>query len=92
MTTFDKNQLGFTYANALQDYADAKVKEEQEFYPFELTVERVEAGGFVDGYQTGAIAGFRHAIALLQAEQFTEHAQILADQLKNLDAIFEVGE
>lgn len=92
MTTFDKNQLGFVYANAKQDLQDAKVKEEQEFYPFELTMERVEANGFIDGYELGAIAGYRHAIALLQVEQFTEHAQILADQLKNLDAIFEAGE
>lgn len=92
MTTHDKNQLEATYRNALQDFQDAKVKEEREFYPFELTCERVEADGFIQGYELGAVKGYRHAIALLQAEQFTEHAQILESQLTEITKIFEAGE
>lgn len=92
MTTFDINKLAFVYANSLQDYKDAKLKEENENFDYELTMERCKADGFLEGLELGALAGFRHAIALLQAEQFTEHARILADQLKNLDAIFELGE
>jgi hypothetical protein len=92
MATFDKNKLAFIYANALQDFKDAKVKEKLEGYDIELTLERVEYAGWLDGFELGALAGFRHAIALLQSEQFTEHARILEDQLKNLDAIFELGE
>lgn len=90
MTTHDKNQLGFVYANAVQDLTDAKVKEESEFYPFELTLERVEAEGFIQGFQLGAVKGYRHAIALLQGEQFTEHAQILEAQLSDLLQILEM--
>ena len=89
MTTHDKNKLAFHYMNAVQDYKDAQVKEEADFYPVELTLERVEAEGFLQGLEFGAIAGYRHAIALLQSEEFTEHAQILEMQLKQIEAIFE---
>jgi hypothetical protein len=89
MTTQDKNKLAFHYANAMQDYKDAQEKEELEFYPVELTLERVESAGYLQGLEFGAIAGYRHAIALLQAEQFTEHAHVLESQLKTITAIFE---
>lgn len=92
MTTTNKNQLAFYYANALQDFTDAKVKEQQEGFEIEDTLSRVEADGFLQGLEFGALAGFRHAIALLQAEQFTEHAQILLDQVETVQAIFEAGE
>jgi hypothetical protein len=92
MSTFDINKLAFHYATALQNNQEAKVKEEADFYPIELTLERVEGEGFLQGLEFGALAGFRHAIALLQSEQFTEHAHILSDQLKNVEAIFETGE
>jgi hypothetical protein len=89
MTTFDKNALQFHYQNAVQDFQDAKEKEELDFYPVELTMERIEADGFIQGYENGALAGYRHAIALLQAEGFTKHALILVDKLKTITAIFE---
>lgn len=92
MTTFDQNKLAFHYATALQNNIEAKQKEEAEFYPVELTLERVEGEGFLQGFEFGALAGFRHAIALLQSEQFTEHAQILESQLIEITKIFEVNE
>jgi hypothetical protein len=92
MTTYDKNKLSFIYQTAIQNNTEAKQKEEEEFYPIELTLERVEGEGFLEGFENGALAGYRHAIALLQSEGFTEHALILIDQLRNLDAIFETGE
>lgn len=93
MTTNDINALAFHYKNAVQDYKDAKAKEEGEkFDDYELTISRIEAGGFIDGYQFGALAGFRHAIALLNAEQFTEHAVILEQQLTEVKGSLEVAE
>jgi hypothetical protein len=92
MTTYDKNKLAFHYKTALENYTDAKVKEENENFDYELTMSRCEASGFIDGFEFGAIAGFRHAIALLQAEEFTEHAQILESQLIEILEIFEAGE
>lgn len=92
MTTNDINKLAFDYANALRDLKDAQVKEAQEVYPFELTLERVEADGFLQGLEFGALAGFRHAIALLNAEQFTEHAGVLESQLIEITKIFGAGE
>lgn len=92
MTTFDKNKLAFHYATALQNNTEAKLKEESEFYPIELTLERVEGEGWIQGFEFGALAGYRHAIALLQSEQFTEHAQILESQLIEITKIFEAGE
>lgn len=90
MTTFDSNKLAFHYATALQDYKDAKAKEKSENYDFELTMARCDASGFLDGLEFGALAGYRHAIALLNAEQFTEHAQILESQLTEITKIFGV--
>lgn len=92
MTTHDKNKLAFIYANALNDYTEAKEKEELEGYDYELTQARFEASGFLDGFEAGALAGYRHAIALLQAEGFTEHAEILESQLVEIKAILEVAE
>jgi hypothetical protein len=92
MTTNDINALPFHYANALQDLKDAEVKEELEGFEIEDTLSRVEADGFIQGLEFGALAGYRHAIALLNAEQFTEHAQILEQQLTDLLQIFKVGE
>lgn len=92
MTTYDVNKLAFHYATALQNNKEAKQKEETEFYPFELTLERVEGEGFLQGFEFGTLAGFRHAIALLQAEGFTEHAHVLESQLTEITKIFEVNE
>lgn len=92
MTTNDKNKLAFEYANALQTYKDAQINEAAEDYPLELTLERVEADGFLQGLEAGAMAGYRHAIALLNADLMTEQAQTLQDHLTTLEAIFEAGE
>jgi hypothetical protein len=92
MTTINKNQLAFYYANALQDFTDAKVKEELQGFDIEDTLARVEADGFLQGLEFGTVAGFRHAIALLNAEQFTEHAQILESQIPAILEIFGVSE
>jgi hypothetical protein len=89
MTTFDKNALQFHYQNAVQDFQDAKGKEELDFYPVELTMERIEADGFIQGYENGALAGYRHAIALLQEAQLSEQAHGLESQLETITAIFE---
>lgn len=88
MTIHDVNKLAFHYATALQNVNDAKTKEEADFYPIELTLERVEGEGFLEGLEFGALAGFRHAIALLQSEEFTEHAQILETQISEITKIF----
>lgn len=47
---------------------------------FDNTIERLEKRGFVDGFESGAIAGFAHAIQLLKDEGFTEHAHVLETQ------------
>lgn len=92
MTTNDINALEFHYSNAVQDFNDAKAKEELEGFEIEDTLSRVEADGFIQGLEFGAVAGYRHAIALLNAEQFTEHAQILESQLTKISGIFGVTE
>lgn len=92
MSTYDVNKLSFHYATALQNNIEAKQKEQENKYEIELTLERVEGEGFLQGLEFGALAGYRHAIALLQAEQFTEHAQILESQLTEITKIFEAGE
>jgi hypothetical protein len=92
MTTNDINALQFHYSNALQDFNDAKAKEESDGFEIEDTLSRLEADGFIQGLEFGALAGFRHAIALLNAEQFTEHAQILESQLTEITKIFGVTE
>lgn len=92
MTTNNINKLAFDYANALQDFKDAKVKEQLEGYEIELTLARVEYAGWLDGFEYGAVQGYRHAIALLQSEEFTEHASILESQLIEITKIFKAGQ
>lgn len=92
MAIKDINKLGFLYTHAVENFEDAKEKEKENDYDIDLTLERVESAGFLDGYGIGGVLGFKHAIALLNAEGFTEHAKILDDQLKTVLEILGAGE
>lgn len=88
--TIELNALRAHFRDAKQNYADAKLKDaENDYDDFELTIERIESGGFVDGYQFGAQQGYLHAIARLEAEGFSEHANVLRDQLQEVLKIVE---
>lgn len=89
MTTNDINALAFWYKTAKDNTREALDKEMENAHDIELTLETVSLAGFQDGLEFGALQGFRHAIALLYAEDFTEHGRILESQIENIEAIFK---
>ena len=79
--------------NARERFKALELQDELEQYDeYETTIERLTAGGFVDGLQEGIIAGYEYAISLLQDEGFIEHAHILRVQLAGIESSLNAGE
>ena len=89
----ENNTIKQAITNARQRFADLEQQDEREQYDdFETTIERLTAGGYVDGLTDGIVGGFEYAIALLQNEGFIEHAHILRAQRQSIDKALEVIE
>lgn len=81
------------YADAQQSFADWQKQDALEDYDnYETTIERLTAGGFVQGFESGALAGYGYAIYLLECEGFHEHAHVLRSQLPVIESLFDGGE
>lgn len=81
------NWLQLALQNAKQRHADLELQDEREGYDnFETTIERLTAGGYVDGMTEGIMAGFDYAISLLQDEGFVEHAHVLRSQRHGIES------
>jgi hypothetical protein len=79
--------------NARERFKALEVQDAEEDYDnFETTIERLTAGGFVDGLYEGIFGGFEHAIYLLECEGFTEHAHILRSQRQVIENDLRITE
>lgn len=89
----NNNWLIQAMENARERFKALEVQDAEEQYDnFETTVERLTAGGFVDGLQEGIMAGFDYAISLLLDEGFVEHAHILRAQRSSIDSSLQATE
>lgn len=87
------NSLQVALAKAKQRYAELELQDEREQYDnYETTIERLESRGFIDGLESGIMAGFDYAISLLHDEGFVEHAHVLRSQRAGIESSLNGGE
>lgn len=87
------NSLQIAMQNARRRYVSLELQDEREQYDnYETTIERLESRGFIDGLESGIMAGFDYAISLLQDEGFVEHAHILRSQRAGIESSLNGGE